>query len=223
MAAHGRFRSDVSWSGRSERARVATSAVCGVLVAATAAFVTVWQLVVLAGWIVTAAVLLVWVWLDIGSLDASTTARVATREDDSRAASRSVLVASSVLSLAAIVAALHRASSSSSELDAALTTASLVAVVVSWLVVNTVFVLHYAHLYYDGEAVGGVSFPGDQAPRYRDFAYLGFTVGMTFQVSDTAITDSTLRATVLRHALLSFVFSIAIIAMTINVVAGLVR
>ena len=213
----------MSWSGSSERARVATSAVCGVLVAATAAFVTVWQLVVLAGWIVTATVLLVWVWLDIGRLDASTTARVATREDDSRAASRLVLVASSVLSLAAIVAALHRASSSSSELDAALTTASLVAVVVSWLVVNTVFVLHYAHLYYDGEAVGGVSFPGDQAPRYRDFAYLGFTVGMTFQVSDTAITDSTLRATVLRHALLSFVFSIAIIAMTINVVAGLVR
>ena len=213
----------MSWSGSSERARVATSAVCGVLVAATAAFVTVWQLVVLAGWIVTATVLLVWVWVDIGRLDASTTARVATREDDSRAASRLVLVASSVLSLAAIVAALHRASSSSSELDAALTTASLVAVVVSWLVVNTVFVLHYAHLYYDGEAVGGVSFPGDQAPRYRDFAYLGFTVGMTFQVSDTAITDSTLRATVLRHALLSFVFSIAIIAMTINVVAGLVR
>lgn len=213
----------MSWSGSSERARVATSAVCGVLVAATAAFVTVWQLVVLAGWIVTAAVLLVWVWLDIGSLDASATARVATREDDSRAASRSVLVASSVLSLAAIVAALHRASSSSSGLDTALTAASLVAVVVSWLVVNTMFVLHYAHLYYDGEEVGGVSFPGDQAPRYRDFAYLGFTVGMTFQVSDTAITDSTLRATVLRHALLSFVFSIAIIAMTINVVAGLVR
>ena len=213
----------MSWSGSSERARVATSAVCGVLVAATAAFVTVWQLVVLAGWIVTAAVLLVWVWLDIGRLDASTTARVATREDDSRAASRLVLVASSVLSLAAIVAALHRASSSSSGLDAALTTASLVAVVVSWLVVNTVFVLHYAHLYYDGESVGGVSFPGDQAPRYRDFAYLGFTVGMTFQVSDTAITDSTIRTTVLRHALLSFVFSIAIIAMTINVVAGLVR
>jgi len=197
--------------------------VCGVLVAAVAAFVTVWQLVVLAGWIVTAAMLLVWVWLDIGRLDASTTARVATREDDSRAASRSVLVASSVLSLAAIVAALHRASSANSGLDAALTAASLVAVVVSWLVVNTVFVLHYAHLYYDGEAVGGVSFPGDQAPRYRDFAYLAFTVGMTFQVSDTAITDSTLRATVLRHALLSFVFSIAIIAMTINVVAGLVR
>ena len=213
----------MSWSGSSERARVATSAVCGVLVAATAAFVTVWQLVVLAGWIVTAAVLLVWVWLDIGRLDASTTARVATREDDSRAASRSVLVASSVLSLAAIVAALHRAPSSSSGLGAALTAASLVAVVVSWLVVNTVFVLRYAHLYYDGEAVGGVSFPGDQAPRYRDFAYLGFTVGMTFQVSDTAITDSTFRATVLRHALLSFVFSIAIIAMTINVVAGLVR
>ncbi len=184
---------------------------------------TVWQLAVLVGWVVMASVLLVSVWLEIGHLDAVMTARVATREDDSRAAARAVLVAASVLSLGAIVAALHRASSASVGLEVALTAASLLAVVVSWLVVNTVFVLRYAHLVYGGATVGGVEFPGGEAPRYRDFAYLGFTVGMTFQVSDTPITDGTFRATVLRHALLSYMFSIATIAMTINVVSGFVR
>jgi uncharacterized membrane protein len=193
-----------------------------VVVGAAAALVTVWQLVVLVGWVVTATVLLVWVWYEIGRLDPAMTAHVATREDDSRAAARAVLVASSVLSLVAIVAALHRGSTANLGLEVALTAASLAAVVVSWLTVNTVFVLRYAHLFYGVGSVGGIDFPGGEAPCYRDFAYFGFTVGMTFQVSDTAITDRSFRLTVLGHALLSFLFSIAIIAMTINVVAGLV-
>ncbi len=197
-------------------------AVAGFAAAAVAAVSKVWELSVLVGWIVMAVSLLVWVWREIGRLDAATTARVATREDDSRAAARAVLIAASVISLAAIISALHRAASASRRLEIALTAAALVSVVVSWLVVNTVFVLRYAHLYYGGDAVGGVSVPGDQMPDYRDFMYLAFTVGMTFQVSDTAITERTFRLTVLRHALLAYVFSIATIAFTINVVAGLV-
>lgn len=212
----------MNWSGKSERHRVMVCAAVGAVVAAALVFVTVWQLVLLVGWLVAATLLLVWIWGEIGSLDATTTARVATREDDSRAASRAVLVASSVLSLVAIVAALHRAASAAVGLEIALTAASLVAVVVSWLVLNTVFVLRYAHLFYGGRGVGGVDFPGDEAPSYRDFAYLAFTVGMTFQVSDTSVNQPSIRATVLRHALLSYAFSIAIIALTINVVAGLV-
>ena len=91
--------------------------------------------------------------------------------------------------------------------------------VLSWLLVNTVFVLRYAHLYYGGVEIGGIQFPGIQPPRYRDFGYLGFTVGMTFQVSDTIIVDEAIRSTVLRHALLSFLINVAIIATTINVIA----
>ena len=212
----------MNWSGKSEKYRVTACAAVGVVVAAALIFVTVWQLVLLVGWLVAATLLLVWIWREIGSLDATTTARVATREDDSRVASRAALVASSVLSLVAIVAALHRAAAAALGLEIALTAASLLAVVVSWLVMNTVFVLRYAHLFYGGAAVGGVEFPGDEAPSYLDFAYLGFTVGMTFQVSDTSVNQRSVRATVLRHALLSYVFSIAIIALTINVVAGLV-
>jgi uncharacterized membrane protein len=124
--------------------------------------------------------------------------------------------------LIAVIAALHRAATATVHLELVLTAAALIVVVLSWLVVNTVFVLRYAHLYYGGPNAGGVEFPGGHAPCYRDFAYLGFTVGMTFQVSDTTISDSTIRATVLRHALLAFLFNVAIIATTINVIARLV-
>ena len=110
-------------------------AACGVASGALAALVTVWQLAVLIGWVITASVLLVWIWVEIGRLDATSTARIATREDDSRAAARAVLVASSVLSLVAIVAALDRASSATVALEVALTAASLIAAVVSWLCV----------------------------------------------------------------------------------------
>jgi uncharacterized membrane protein len=211
----------VTWSAGSERRRVAICAAAGVVATAVAAVSGVWELAVLVGWIVMSVGLLVWIWREIASLDAATTARVATREDDSRAATRAIVVASSLISLAVIVSALHRAPSVSRPMEIALTIAALVSVVASWLIVNTVFVLRYAHLYYGGDAVGGVSFPGD-APDYRDFMYLAFTVGMTFQVSDTAISDRTFRLTVLRHALLAYVFSIATVAFTINVVAGFI-
>ena len=212
----------MNFSGSSERRRVAACVTVGV--AASVPFIPVapWQLGVLIGWVAAAASLLVWVWLEIGRLDAPRTAQLANREDDSRAAARSVLVASSTMSLIAVIAALHRAATATVPLEVALTAAALIAVALSWLVVNTVFVLRYAHLYYGGPTAGGVEFPGGQAPCYRDFAYLGFTVGMTFQVSDSAISDAAIRATVLRHALLAFLFNVAIIATAINVIAGLV-
>jgi uncharacterized membrane protein len=93
-------------------------------------------------------------------------------------------------------------------------------VVLSWAVVHTIFTLRYARLYYVGTD-GGIDFNQDQPPRYTDFAYLAFTLGMTFQVSDTDLKTSTIRATALRHALLSYLFGAVIIAVTINLVAGL--
>ncbi len=201
---------------------MATCVTAGVGAAAALLLAAPWQLALLAGWLTTAVLLLPWIWFEIGRLDAAATAQVATREDDSRAAARAVVVASSMMSLLAVGAALRRASQVAFGLEVTLTGVSLLAVVLSWLLVNTVFVLRYAHLYYGGPEIGGIQFPGSEPPCYRDFAYLGFTVGMTFQVSDTTITDGAIRSTVLRHALLSFLFNVAIIATTINVVAGLI-
>jgi uncharacterized membrane protein len=102
---------------------------------------------------------------------------------------------------------------------------AVLTVVLSWTVVNTVYTLRYAHLQI-GPAGDGIAF-GDSAtqsrPTYRDFAYVAFTIGMTYQVSDTAVRDSRIRRTVLSHALLSYVFGVVIVAGAINLIAGLVR
>lgn len=84
------------------------------------------------------------------------------------------------------------------------------------------FTARYAQMYYSGE-VGGIDFNTDEPPRYSDFAYLAFTVGMTYQVSDTNIRSATIRRAVLRQGLLSFVLGTGIIATMINLVAGLSR
>ena len=206
----------------SERRRVVICGVTGFAGFGVAMPLATWELAILVGWIATASALLVWVFSEIAGLDATDTARIATREDDSRAAARAALVAASSASLVAVVIGLHRASSAGTGLQVVLTLASMVTIVLSWLVVHTLFVLRYAHLYYGVGAVGGVEFPGDGAPDYRDFAYLAFTVGMTYQVSDTAVTDPVVRRTLLRHALLSYLFGTAIIASTISVLAALV-
>jgi uncharacterized membrane protein len=206
----------------SERRRVTICGAIGLLVFGVAVQLVTWELAVLIGWIATASVLPVWVVTEIRGLDAESTARIATREDDSRAAALVGLVGASSASLVAVVIGLHRASSASTALQLALTVASMATIVLSWLVVHTLFVLRYAHLYYGVGGVGGIDFRGDEAPDYRDFAYLAFTIGMTYQVSDTDITSPVIRRTVLRHATLSYLFGTAIIASTISVLASLV-
>jgi uncharacterized membrane protein len=95
-------------------------------------------------------------------------------------------------------------------------------VVVSWLVVHTIFTLKYARPYYGGDSrEGGVDFENDVRPPYSDFAYLAFTIGMTFQVSDTDLQSAAFRRLALRHALLSYLFGAVILAATINLVAGI--
>jgi uncharacterized membrane protein len=93
-------------------------------------------------------------------------------------------------------------------------------VVVSWALVHTTFTLHYARVYYT-EPGGGIHFTETELPRYTDFAYLAFTIGMTFQVSDTVLTSSQLRRTALIHALSSYLLGTVILASTVNLIAGL--
>ena len=100
----------------------------------------------------------------------------------------------------------------------------------AWLTVHTVYMLRYARLYYSGGHsgghsgdAGGIDFHGDKTyqPDYGDFAYLAFTLGMTYQVSDTDLTARPIRMAALRHALLSFLLGAIILAITINLVASL--
>ena len=96
----------------------------------------------------------------------------------------------------------------------------LLAVAASWFAVHTLFTVHYARLYYSGEP-GGVNFHDPEPPAFRDSAYMAYTVGMTYQVSDTEIGSSEMRATVMRHALLSYLLGAVVLAVPINLIAGL--
>lgn len=93
-----------------------------------------------------------------------------------------------------------------------------------WLFANSTYALHYAHDYYaatpDGAIKGGLEFPGTPSPSYSDFAYFAFTLGMTFQTSDVAITAPALRRVALLHCFAAFVFNIGVIAFTINALGG---
>lgn len=183
------------------------------------AVVTPWQNAVLIGWCLAALVFTVPVWLKILPADSDTTRQLATVEDDSRVAADVVLVCASVISLVGVAFELLRASDSKGTALLATTALAVLSVVLAWATVQTVFTLRYAHLWWSARA--GVDFNEDDDPDYHDFAYLAFTIGMTYQVSDTDLTTKAIRRTALRHALLSYVFGTAIIAVTINVVAGL--
>jgi len=98
---------------------------------------------------------------------------------------------------------------------------SVIAVVGAWLLIHTMFTLHYAQGYYREK--GCLDFPGDTEPDYLDFAYFAFVIGMTSQVSDVAIQSRWMRRLALWHGLISFAFNTVILALSINLLAGLVH
>jgi uncharacterized membrane protein len=206
---------------RTARTRLAAAAVAGLATGGAAAWFEAWAVSALIGWCVAASVFLLAVWPTILRADAPRTKQIATREDDSRVATDLVLVSASVISLIGVGFVLLEAGASKGLAAAAITGLAVAAVVLAWATVHTVFTLRYAHLYWS--AGGGVDFNDDRDPDYHDFAYLAFTIGMTYQVSDTDLTSKAIRRAALRHALLSFLFGTSIIAMTINVVAGLAK
>jgi uncharacterized membrane protein len=201
------------------------SASVGLLVGIALAWVVPWQLAVLAGWDVVAVLVLSRVWFRVSHFSPDETKEFATREDDSRVSAELLLIAASVASLAGAAFGLLKAHESDPTLEAVLTMASVLTVALSWTVVHTVFALRYAHEYYTPTVPGAIDFKsgGEYEPDYGDFAYVAFTVGMTFQVSDTDIGSRLIRRTVLRHALLSYLFGAIIVALMVNVIATLIN
>ncbi|WP_243714120.1 DUF1345 domain-containing protein [Nostoc sp. 106C] len=107
---------------------------------------------------------------------------------------------------------------------------SIMTIVGSWLLVHTMFALQYAHSYYQHqpnsnsteEITGGLDFPNNDYPDYWEFLYYSFVIGMTSQVSDVGTTSSAMRRLTLLHSILSFFFNTTILAITINIIAGLI-
>lgn len=174
-------------------------------------------------WLAYSLTFLLLAWLVILTTDAAETYASATRQDDARTLGRWLLILPSVASLAVTLLALLRANAlKHTPAESQLTVAAILSVITAWGVLHTAYTLHYAYLYHqDGK--GGVKFDGSDKPVYSDFAYLSFTVGMTYQISDTDLQSPAFRRAVLGHELLSYMFGTAVIALSINVLSNLLQ
>lgn len=194
--------------------------VLGVVAEVVAGVLGSWSYAPLVGWDVAVLVFSGWVWAATARMDAPTTQAHATAEDPARASSDLIVLVAAVASLAAVGVVLVEASSAKGLAQGLLAGLGVASVALSWFTVHTLFMLRYAMLYY-GDPGGGIDFNQDEKPVYSDFAYLAFTLGMTFQVSDTDLTTRAIRATALRHGLLSYLFGAVILATAINFVVSI--
>jgi uncharacterized membrane protein len=179
-----------------------------------------WEFAPSIGWATAALIYSTWVWIVVGRMDADETRAHAIVEEPARGVADLLVVVVNLASLGSVAIVLAQAADARGIEEVLIAALAILTVALSWILLHTIYMLRYARLYYRDPA-GGVDFNQDEKPRYTDFAYLAFTLGMTYQVSDTNITDRRIRSTVLRHSLLSFVFGAFILATTINLIAGL--
>jgi uncharacterized membrane protein len=216
----------VTFSGNQKTAsagmRMLVALVAGILAAIVSGSLIRWRLAPLIGWDVAVLVYVSWIWLTIKRLANQQTADFALREDPSRGLADLLLVVASIASLAAVAVLLVGAGQASRSHALWYVGFGVVSVLLAWTLTHTIFMLRYAELYYKDPA-HAVEFDGsNHQPTYADFAYLAFTMAMTFQVSDTGFQSTKFRSLALRHALLSYLFGTIIVATTINLVAGLI-
>lgn len=199
--------------------RLILSLAAGLVVGVVVGLLVRWDYGILTGWITGCGLYLLVVLLHTRGLDAAQTRAHATREDPGRRiadALTAVGVAVGMTTVVVILVAAHGAG----PIEYGIPALGLGAIIASWFLVQTLYMLRYARLYYreDGR---DVDFNQKDEPTYSDFAYLSFTLGMTYQVSDTNLSSRSIRQQALGHALVSYLFGAFILAATINIVAGL--
>jgi len=155
--------------------------------------------------------------------------KVASLEDSSRTLIFMLVLSAAVVSLGAVIFLLKSSKQASETEVASNVLLSIASVIVSWWLVHTIFTMRYAHLYYSTnpdnagkKPLGGLQFPDEPEPDYLDFVYFSFVLGTTFQVSDVEISSRRIRRLALIHGLIAFAFNTAILALSINVVSGLI-
>jgi uncharacterized membrane protein len=214
----------VGWHAPAMR-RAVTVLVAGLIVAALLLPFVTWGLALTGGWDAAALTFLLTVWPIIVRADSSRAPQFAAREDQTDGSARTLLIGAGVASLLGAGYALHLAQQHSGASRALLIGAAVLTVVLSWTLINTVYTLRYADQHFQSTP-GGIAFgteDGQQHPGYGDFAYVAFTIGMTYQVSDTTLREPQIRRTVLAHAILSYVFGVVIVAGSVNLISGLFR
>jgi uncharacterized membrane protein len=150
--------------------------------------------------------------------------RRARREDEGRWAILILTAAAALASCVAIGAVLQGAKDASGSREALQVALAALTILCSWFFIHVIFALHYAHDYYGDRphpAAGGLAFPEEKEPDYWDFLYFSLVIGMTCQVSDVQVTSRAMRRTTLGHGVLAFFFNTVVLALSINIAAGL--
>jgi uncharacterized membrane protein len=207
--------------------RFAVALAAGVLVFFVASAYAGIGLDFLVAWNVGAGVYLALAWAHIAGADATETRRHARAQDLSAYLIFVIVLVAAFASLGAIGLLLEGVKDLPLVSKALRVALSFSALVLSWLLIHTVYAFHYARRYYDAHAitkadVRGLDFPGGENPDYFDFAYYAFTVGMTAEVSDVSAASRHIRRITLLHGVLSFFFNIAIIALSINIIVSVI-
>ncbi len=173
-----------------------------------------------------AAVFLVTIGAVIFNDDEADVRRRAAYDDANVAVIMTLVIAAMAASLSALIFALKQGKAPGHEASPLLVVLALVTLVESWLVVQMLFCIHYAHLYFgdlddDDHADKGVKFEGDQPKSYREFWYMAVCMGATFQVSDFSITSTRFRNVITVHALVAFAFNTLVLALGVGIVGNL--
>ncbi|WP_030273920.1 DUF1345 domain-containing protein [Streptomyces sp. NRRL B-24484] len=206
------------WSLRSALPRLNGALVAGAAVGVLVGLLRDLSMGVLAGITATQAFFVAAGWIALWPMDAAATRHNARREDFRPVLEELVVVGAALGGLTGIVLLLLLGRSADSHAAAA---TALAGVFLGWASLHLMYAARYAELYLK-PPTGGIDFNSDEPPSYKDFLYFSYNLGMTYQVSDTSVTTSAIRAVVLRHCLLSYVFGTSILATTINLVTGIV-
>jgi len=174
----------------------------------------------LAAWGVAAVIVVVSVLAYTWPMDAERTREHSRREDPGRRIARLVSIVGGLASLGAVAVVLFQTRAAPLGEAAILAAIAVFSVAASWLLIQTNYMLRYAHVYFD-DPIGGIDFNTDEAPMYTDFIYFAVGLGMTYQVADTSVRTNAIRRIVIGQSVLSWVFATVIIANVINLVIGI--
>lgn len=178
---------------------------------------------ILIGWDVCALLYVATTWHLFLTADEAEVRRRAAAEDEKPSAILAIILVAILMSLAAVIAAMLNAKKAEPSVQAVTAACAGATLVLSWIVLHSVFTLHYAHRHFgDGTDKPGFLFPGEPARTYRDFVYLAFSIGATFQVSDNNVLTAKLRNLVTAQAVCAYFYNTAVLALGINIIAGLV-
>lgn len=207
------------------------------LAVAVVVFFLIWHKVsvpatIMISWASCAAIIIILNWVIIFTAHPREMRQIARLKDSSRISILLFVITASCVSLFAIIFLLLNHGKDAQHVHVTRhVLMSIGSVAISWWMLHTMFTMSYAHMYYTNTpeendpkdaVIGGLQFPEENNPDYLDFVYFSFVIGMTFQVSDVEISSRSIRRLALLHALISFAFNTAIVALSINVISGLI-